>query len=45
VYARLARLEAASVDLVLVQFSPELEAMEGFGETVIRPKTVASALA
>lgn len=42
---RLARFEAAGVDLVLLQFSPQLEEMERFAETVIRPRATASALA
>src|SRR5213082_1312421 len=33
---RLAQFEAAGVDLVLLQFSPQLEEMERFAETVIR---------
>src|SRR6202041_2597029 len=32
---RLAQFEAAGVDLVLLQFSPQLEEMERFGESVI----------
>src|SRR5262245_28783058 len=33
---RLAKFEAAGVDLVLLQFSPQLEEMERFAESVIR---------
>src|SRR5437879_13485627 len=33
---RLAQFEAAGVDLVLLQFSPQLEEMDHFAETVIR---------
>jgi dimethylsulfone monooxygenase len=40
---RLAAFEAAGVDLVLLQFSPQLEEMERFSETVIRRKMVPSA--
>src|SRR5258708_24682843 len=40
---RLAQLEAASRDLVLLQFSPQLEEMERFAETVIRRRASASA--
>lgn len=36
---RLSQLEAAGVDLVLLQFSPQLEEMERFSETVIRRNT------
>jgi FMNH2-dependent dimethyl sulfone monooxygenase len=35
---RLAQFEAAGVDLVLLQFSPQLEEMEQFSQTVIRPR-------
>ena len=42
---RVAQFEAAGVDLVLLQFSPQLEEMERFSETVIRPQSAASALA
>ena len=42
---RLAKFEAAGVDLVLLQFSPQLEEMERFAETVIRPRTTASTAA
>jgi dimethylsulfone monooxygenase len=38
---RLAQFEAAGVDLVLLQFSPQLEEMERFAETVIRPQATA----
>jgi FMNH2-dependent dimethyl sulfone monooxygenase len=37
VAARIAEFEAAGVDLLLLQFSPQLEEMERFSETVIRP--------
>lgn len=40
---RLVQFEAAGVDLVLLQFSPQLEEMERFAETVIRPGTTATA--
>src|SRR5262245_10779356 len=42
---RIAQLESAGVDLVLLQFSPQLEEMERFARTVIRRDTsiVASA--
>src|SRR5207247_5832083 len=33
---RLAQFETAGVDLVLLQFSPQMEEMERFAETVIR---------
>ena len=39
---RVAQFEAAGVDLVLLQFSPQLEEMERFSETVIRRETSAS---
>lgn len=42
---RVAQFEAAGVDLVLLQFSPQLEEMERFAETVIRPRTTASTAA
>ena len=42
---RLAQFEAAGVDLVLLQFSPQLEEMERFAGTVIRPGRTSSALA
>jgi FMNH2-dependent dimethyl sulfone monooxygenase len=32
----LAKFEAVGVDLVLLQFSPQLEEMESFAQTVIR---------
>jgi len=35
---RLARFEATGVDLVLLQFSPQLEEMERFAQTVIRAR-------
>jgi len=40
---RVAQFEAAGVDLLLLQFSPQLEEMERFAETVIRPRRAASA--
>ena len=42
---RVAQFEAAGVDLLLLQFSPQLEEMERFSQTVIRRQTAASALA
>jgi len=39
---RVAQFEAAGADLVLLQFSPQLEEMEHFSETVIRRETSAS---
>ena len=42
---RLAKFETAGVDLVLLQFSPQLEEMERFASTVIRHRTTAAALA
>jgi len=42
---RLAHFEAAGVDLVLLQFSPQMEEMDRFGDTVIRRNSAASALA
>lgn len=38
---RVAEFEAAGVDLLLLQCSPQLEEMERFAETVIRPKAFA----
>jgi dimethylsulfone monooxygenase len=35
---RVAQFEAVGVDLVLLQFSPQLEEMERFAETIIRPQ-------
>src|SRR5258705_6663754 len=35
---RIAQFEAAGADLVLLQFSPQLEEMERFAQTVIRPR-------
>ena len=40
---RIAEFEAAGVDLLLLQCSPQLEEMERFAETVIRPKAIATA--
>jgi FMNH2-dependent dimethyl sulfone monooxygenase len=34
---RIDEFEAAGIDLLLLQFSPQLEEMERFAETVIRP--------
>jgi len=42
---RVAQLEAVGVDLLLLQFSPQLEEMERFSDTVIRRRSAASALA
>jgi dimethylsulfone monooxygenase len=42
---RISQFESAGVDLVLLQFSPQLEEMERFSQTVIRPQSAASALA
>jgi len=42
---KLAAFEAAGVDLVLLQLSPQLEEMERFGEAVIRKRRSATALA
>ena len=42
---KLAAFEAAGVDLVLLQLSPQLEEMERFGEVVIRKRRSATALA
>ena len=42
---RVAQFEAVGVDLLLLQFSPQLEEMERFAETVIRRRSAASALA
>jgi len=39
---RVAEFEAAGADLLLLQFSPQLEEMERFSETVIRRETSAS---
>jgi FMNH2-dependent dimethyl sulfone monooxygenase len=41
---RVAQFEAVGVDLVLLQFSPQLEEMERFAETVIRRPRAVSAL-
>ena len=43
VAGRIAEFEAAGVDLLLLQCSPQLEEMERFAETVIRPRAVATA--
>ena len=42
---RLAEFEAVGVDLVLLQFSPQIEEMERFAEAVITKRRSASALA
>src|SRR5207244_7153671 len=42
---RVAAFEAAGVDLLLLQFSPQFEEMERFANTVIRRRSTASALA
>jgi FMNH2-dependent dimethyl sulfone monooxygenase len=42
---RLAQFEFAGVDLVLLQFSPQLEEMDRFAETVIRPNVSQTASA
>jgi len=42
---RLSQFDAANMDLFLLQFSPQLEEMERFAETVIRRHTSASAIA
>ena len=45
VAARIAELEAAGVDLLLLQFSPQFEEMERFAEQVLQPVRRASAAA
>jgi len=45
VVERVAQFESAGVDLLLLQFSPQLEEMERFSDTVIRRRSAASALA
>jgi FMNH2-dependent dimethyl sulfone monooxygenase len=42
---RVAQFEAAGIDLVLLQFSPQMEEMQRFAETVIRKQTSTSAMA
>jgi FMNH2-dependent dimethyl sulfone monooxygenase len=42
---RVAQFEAAGVDLLLLQFSPQHEEMDRFANTVIRRRSAASALA
>lgn len=42
---RIAAFEAAGVDLLLMQFSPQLEEMERFARSVIRRRSTASAIA
>jgi len=44
VATRVAEFEDAGVDLLLLQCSPQLEEMERFAETVIRPKALAIAV-
>jgi FMNH2-dependent dimethyl sulfone monooxygenase len=43
VAARVSEFEKAGVDLLLLQCSPQLEEMERFAETVIKPKALAMA--
>ncbi len=43
VAARVAEFEDAGVDLLLLQCSPQMEEMERFAETVIKPKAIAAA--
>jgi FMNH2-dependent dimethyl sulfone monooxygenase len=43
VAARVAEFEAAGVDLLLLQMSPQLEEMERFAEAVIAPARRAAA--
>ena len=43
VAGRIAEFEAAGVDLLLLQCSPQLEEMERFAETIIQPGAVATA--
>jgi FMNH2-dependent dimethyl sulfone monooxygenase len=45
VAARIAELEAAGVDLLLLQFSPQSEEMERFAEQILRPARRAPAAA
>ena len=40
---RIAEFEAAGVDLLLLQCSPQLEEMERFAETIIQPRSVTTA--
>ena len=42
VAARIAEFEDAGVDLLLLQCSPQMEEMERFAETVIRPRAMAA---
>jgi FMNH2-dependent dimethyl sulfone monooxygenase len=42
---RVAQFESVGVDLLLLQFSPQLEEMERFAEAVMRRRSAASALA
>lgn len=42
---RVAQFQAVGVDLLLLQFSPQLEEMQHFAETVLRRRSAASALA
>ena len=41
--SRVAEFEAAGVDLLLLHSSPQIEEVERFAETVIRPSEVATA--
>jgi len=41
---RIAQFQAFGVDLLLLQFSPQLEEMEGFAERVIRKRSLAAAV-
>jgi FMNH2-dependent dimethyl sulfone monooxygenase len=43
VSARISEFEGAGVDLLLLQFSPQLEEMERFAESVIQPATASRA--
>jgi FMNH2-dependent dimethyl sulfone monooxygenase len=43
VAARVEEFEQAGADLLLLQFSPQLEEMERFAETVIKPRSTAAA--
>jgi FMNH2-dependent dimethyl sulfone monooxygenase len=39
---RVGEFEDAGVDLLLLQFSPQMEEMERFADTVIQPRATAS---
>ena len=41
---RIAEFEAAGVDLLLLQCSPQLEEMERFAEVIIHPKKITAAV-